>query len=414
MTSNQLLLGLAIGIGGAALAACGLFVSRDHIVLWARRLGLASLVVLFLSAAAVSLDLADPVLITQIGNATQPFFYGAMISIDRFSSMFIAAAAAVALLSYAKLDTRNQSLVLFATIAMFGIAGIGNVIGIGFFLAWLLALVWMMRAGQGSTWRLVTMISGGWLSIAGLFVASGGALFSDLQSIANYAGSLTEGTLLFGTILSGLGAVGLATTLLDCRKQTSPLSSSGALMLLIATMYVAWRTMLFIMPVLSPVLGVVLVAVGALMLTGLRANARLSSVLISQLIVGLGLGIYAIANENWQLMNLAVFASVMMLLVGVVASAGYIALMQVVGEGRGLNKRAPWLSLYGAMLMMGWTTVNLLGLWMYLAGVTLTMAAPQAGVLAVLLFVLTVVAVFSVMRFAVWSFTWYAGSASPA
>ncbi len=406
MTPDQLSFGLAVGFLGALVSACGLWFARPAVALVAYRLGLLSLFVLFVCSAAVALGLAEPALFTTIGSVTQPFFYGAMISFDRFSVMFVSVGSAAALLSLPYASKHERPFIVLATLALTGLATVGNIIGIAFFLAWLLALVSLMRTSRPPVWQTIALHIGGWLSVAGIFVASAGALFSDLQAVASYAGSLPEPTIFFGTLLSAIGCVALALVFIERDGRASALPHPGNILLLIGTMYVAWRTMLFIMPVLSPLLGTGIVAVGVILLLILRRDARLTSVLMAQFLVGLGLGVYAIALENWQLMNLAVFGSVLLLVIGGIAAAGMAALEHVVSKGKagGLIKRAPWMSLNAALLIGGWAALHTLCLWMFLQGVTLTAGAPGAGLLAGALFVLTVAAVVASIRFA---FVWF-------
>ncbi|MCR4311991.1 MAG: hypothetical protein NUV56_01770, partial [Candidatus Uhrbacteria bacterium] len=59
----------------------------------------------------------------------------------------------------------------------------------------------------------------------------------------------------------------------------------------------------------------------------------------------------------------------------------------------GVIRRAPWLSLNAALLVGGWAFVSWMCWWMLLHAAVLTAGAPQAGVSAILLFIMALAAV---------------------
>lgn len=410
MTPDQLLYGLAAGCLGAMVSAGCLLAGSANVKVAGYRLALISCVTLFVVTAAIALAFGDPLYINTIVGATQPLFYGAAIVVDRFASMFLAMGAGASLFALPYLKSRDRGLLMLALLALLGLTTIGNIVGLAFFLACLLAATWSMTTGKGTLRDRAMLVFGVLATLLGLFVASGGALFADLQAVAQYAGSLSAGTIVFGAVLSTLGTLLLAGVVIEWRRSASTLPVSAAVLLLSGVMYVSWRAMLFILPVLSAPIGLVVALAGLAALMAMRRSAALPSVLAAQLLLGLGLAIYAIAVEHWSLMNLAVFASMILLMVGGIASAGASALEHLIDGERvgGLVRRAPWLTLSAGMLLAGRAVVSFLCWWMMLHGVLLELTGSAIAWHAYVLFAIVAIALLVNTRFVVVAFDRFA------
>lgn len=401
MTPDQLLYGFAVSCLGLLVAAGCLLVASKQLAAAGARLAPLAVLVLFVVTTTIAFGFGDPLYVSTIAGVTQPLFYGAAIVVDRFASMFLAMGSGATLLALPYLHNAKRGRMMLALLALVGLTTIGNIIGLAFFLACLLGAAWSMREADGSPSARARLTAGAGLSILGLFVASGGALFADLQAVASYAGNLSPGVILGGSILSALGGVLLASVVLEWRKGQAVLTPPSAIVYLAGVMYIAWRAMLFVMPVLYAELGLALVAVGLIGLLFMRREAFATSVLMANLLVGLGLAAYAIAREDWALMNLAVFASVMLLMVGGIAAAHEAALARIIEGQRvgGLVRRAPWMTLAALVNVCGWSFLAALGWWMILHGVVVTVTSSHAPWHAFVLFGLIIAATLVNLRF---------------